>query len=161
MNQGPTLQNGASNNDVKRLQRLLVMLKILVASDIDGIFGPKTEQAVRDFQVSEGLNEDGIVGPITWSALPGDPGTATIRRGSTGEVVKSLQEGLLRFGGSGSPTDPGPIDGIFGPRTEGALRAYQTQIGVPVDGLVGDLTWWSPAGGAGATLASLSQLTTI
>ena len=72
-----------------------------------------------------------------------------------GEVVKALQEGLKR----GGNTDPGLIDGIFGPKTEAAVRAYQAMIGVTVDGIVGDITWWSPAGAAGATLASLSGLT--
>jgi peptidoglycan hydrolase-like protein with peptidoglycan-binding domain len=54
----------------------------------------------------------------------------------------------------------GPIDGIFGPNTEAAVRAYQTQRSVTVDGVVGDETWWVPAGAASATLASLSGLTT-
>lgn len=36
---------------------------------IDTIFGPRTEQAVRAFQVSAGLAPDGVVGPRTWNAL--------------------------------------------------------------------------------------------
>jgi peptidoglycan hydrolase-like protein with peptidoglycan-binding domain len=36
---------------------------------IDGIFGPQTEQAVRGFQQALGVTVDGIVGPITWRAL--------------------------------------------------------------------------------------------
>jgi hypothetical protein len=39
-------------------------------------------------------------------------------------------------------------------------RMYQTDRGVTVDAIVGDRTWWVPAGAAGATLASLSGLTT-
>jgi uncharacterized protein (TIGR02594 family) len=38
---------------------------------IDGIWGRRTEQAVRSFQASHGLLADGIVGPITWQALFG------------------------------------------------------------------------------------------
>ena len=56
--------------------------------------------------------------------------------------------------------DPGPIDGNFGPRTESAVRAYQTQQNIGVDGIVGDQTWWTPAGAAGATLASIAGLVT-
>jgi peptidoglycan hydrolase-like protein with peptidoglycan-binding domain len=36
---------------------------------IDGVFGPQTEDAVVDFQQALGLDIDGIVGPITWRAL--------------------------------------------------------------------------------------------
>ncbi len=36
---------------------------------IDGSFGPKTDEAVRGFQQSLGIGVDGIVGPITWRAL--------------------------------------------------------------------------------------------
>jgi len=50
---------------------------------------------------------------------------------------------------------------VFGPQTTAAVRAYQGDIGVAVDGIVGDQTWWTPAGGAGATLASLAGLTTV
>ena len=37
--------------------------------------------------------------------------------------------------------DPGPIDGIFGPRTEAAVKDAQTWAGIRVDGVVGNATW--------------------
>src|SRR5258708_34210974 len=88
---------------------------------------------------------------MTWKALTADPQTPRLARGSTGGAVSALQKGLLTFGGANSATDPGPIDGNFGPRTESAVRAYQTQQNIGVDGIVGDQTWWTPAGAAGAT----------
>jgi hypothetical protein len=79
-------------------------------------------------------------------------------RGSTGTVVSALQRALKAFRGANTPTDPGAIDGDFGPRTESAVRAYQSQQNITVDGVVGNQTWWVPAGAAGATLASLAGL---
>lgn len=79
----------------------------------------------------------------------------TLARGSKGSVVSALQDALRRFG---PETDPGPIDGDFGPRTETGVRAYQTHQNITVDGIVGQQTWWVPAGAAGATLASLAGL---
>jgi peptidoglycan hydrolase-like protein with peptidoglycan-binding domain len=161
MNSGPTLHEGSSGPDVRRLQRILVMMKALDWTGIDGSFGPNTKAAVESFQESEGLGVDGIVGPATWGALPADHNTPQLSHGATGAAVSGLQKGLHTYGGSGSPTDPGPIDGSFGPQTEAAVRAYQSDRGVGVDGIVGDRTWWVPAGAAGATLASLAGLTTV
>lgn len=79
----------------------------------------------------------------------------TLARGSKGGVVSALQNALKTFDAT---TNPGPIDGDFGPRTETAVRAYQSYQNITVDGVVGHQTWWVPAGAAGATLASLAGL---
>jgi N-acetyl-anhydromuramyl-L-alanine amidase AmpD len=64
----PTLSEGSTGADVSRLQRALTAaLDRTIA--IDGIFGPDTAQAVRDYQTSRGLDADGIVGTQTWTAL--------------------------------------------------------------------------------------------
>jgi peptidoglycan hydrolase-like protein with peptidoglycan-binding domain len=154
------LSQGSTGADVRRLQRILVMVKLMDYTGIDGTFGPKTKHSVQSFQEGEGLTIDGIVGAATWGALPADPNTPQLAHGAHGATIKALQKGLRKYNGSGSPTDPGPIDGIFGSHTESAVRHYQSEHGVAVDGIVGDRTWWVPAGGAGATLASLSELTT-
>jgi len=159
MNSGPTLSSGSTGHDVRRLQRILVMTKVLVPSNITGTFDATTEQAVKDFQQSAGLTVDGIVGPATWNALPADPETPLLKRGATGAVVIALQQSLKTFGIP--TTDPGPVDGDFGPLTEGAVKGYQQDRGILVDGIVGDMTWWVAAGAAGATLASLAGLTTV
>jgi peptidoglycan hydrolase-like protein with peptidoglycan-binding domain len=160
MNSGPTLAIGSTGPDVRRVEILLVMIKLLDYSGIDGNFGPQTQGAVKSFQQGNNLTADGVVGQTTWNALPADPNTPRLARGSTGGAVSALQKGLAAFGGANTSTDPGPIDGNFGPRTESAVRAYQTQQNIAVDGVVGDQTWWAPAGAAGATLASLAGLVT-
>ncbi len=160
MNTGATISTGSSGNDVRRVQRLLVEMKLLDYTGIDGNFGPNTDTAVRSFQQSDSLVVDGIVGPLTWAALPADPNTPELSEGSTGAAVSSLQQGLTAYSNEDPAVNPGAIDSNFGPMTATAVRAYQSDRGVTVDGIVGDQTWWVPAGGAGATLASLSGLTT-
>jgi len=83
-----------------------------------------------------GLIVDGIVGPATWHALPGDPDTPVLARGASGSAVTALQQGLKKY--STPATDPGLVDGDFGPKTEAAVKAYQQDRGIEVDGIVGD-----------------------
>lgn len=59
----------------------------------------------------------------------------TIRRGAKGEIVKTLQTLLAKDGSSLA------IDGIFGPGTQSAVRAFQTRHKLTVDGIVGPQTW--------------------
>ena len=73
MNSEPTLSIGSTGPDVQRLQFKLMMAKLLDASDIDGIFGSKPQDAVKSFQQEKNLTANGVVGPMTWNALPADP----------------------------------------------------------------------------------------
>ncbi len=61
------LRRGDRDNDVKALQRALRMLGYDL--EIDGIFGRITQECVRTFQATHGLERDGVVGPLTWAAL--------------------------------------------------------------------------------------------
>ena len=121
---------------------------------VDGVFGPKTEAAVKDIQQSAGLVVDGVVEPLTWAALPNGAPMPRLQEGSTGEVVKSLQQ-VLTIGGPGVwNTVPNAVDGSFGPSTKASVQAFQTWGGVTADGIVGDQTWGVQLGAAGATLES-------
>jgi peptidoglycan hydrolase-like protein with peptidoglycan-binding domain len=66
----PQLKKGAKGMQVSMLQTLL-NLKTEAETDLatDGIFGPKTDEAVRGWQESQALAVDGIVGPKTWTSI--------------------------------------------------------------------------------------------
>ncbi len=64
-----------------------------------------------------------------------------IRYGASGDDVKELQRQLNANGFSLT------VDGIWGDQTEAAVRKYQKQNGLSVDGIVGEKTWGSLLGG--------------
>lgn len=64
----PILRNGVRGRAVVLLQQLLEAQSYRTGG-IDGIFGSKTEQAVRTYQKNFGLPQDGVVGPQTWDKL--------------------------------------------------------------------------------------------
>ena len=151
----PTIAPGATGTAVRRVQRALRRTPDL-GIVVDGVFGPKTEAAVKEFQGGAGLVVDGIVGPLTWAALPDGGPMPTLQGGSTGDVVKSLQQVLAA--GAGAPgewtTGPGAIDADFGPQTKVSVKSFQTFGGVTEDGIVGDETWSVSLHAASATLES-------
>lgn len=63
-----TLRIGKRGDEVMLLQKLLIK-KGCNPGLVDGIFGAKTEKAVKEFQTKENIGVDGIVGPITWVRL--------------------------------------------------------------------------------------------
>lgn len=65
-----TIRRGSRGSEVILLQECLVNLGYSIGSaGVDGIFGPATDAAVRQFQNDKRLVVDGIVGPMTWGAI--------------------------------------------------------------------------------------------
>jgi peptidoglycan hydrolase-like protein with peptidoglycan-binding domain len=141
-----TVSLGSTGDDVKRVQRVLArMLDYNPFGPITGVFDAGVEAAVKLFQQNNGLVADGVVGPPTWAALPSyREASPTLQLGSTGPVVAWLQQALA---GADIVVEfasyKGPIDGIFGPETDAALRALQTWAAGTVDGVVSDNTWFT------------------
>ena len=130
---------------------------------VDGIYGSRTEESVRRFQQIFGLTADGIVGKATWYELvrlytavtrlselrsqgqqfyninweyPGD-----LANGDRGEKVRHLQY-MLNILSEFIPEVPEvTVDGIYGPKTEEAVRAAQGWLELPQNGVTDDKTW--------------------
>jgi peptidoglycan hydrolase-like protein with peptidoglycan-binding domain len=103
------LSHGDSGKDVTALQR--VMNRIGFTIRIDGEFGPETENAVRGFQRSHGLEVDGVAGPLTKAAMMGELRGGAPAPGSTAAPAPT---------GSSTPAPPtggtptGPAEGKDG-----------------------------------------------
>jgi peptidoglycan hydrolase-like protein with peptidoglycan-binding domain len=152
-----TISAGATGPTVEWAQYLLVR-RTLSYTQIDGIFGPVTTEAVEEFQRDAVLAVDGIVGPFTWTALGGG-GTRPPRLalGSLGPVVGKLQAALNKGRGDFAPAS-GPVlvvDGRYGPLMAAAVRSMQKLTAIGADGAVGLQTWAVPVHAAGQVLADL------
>ncbi|TCP30916.1 putative peptidoglycan binding protein [Scopulibacillus darangshiensis] len=109
---------------------------------VDGIFGPNTEDAVRQFQGDKGLAVDGIVGPDTREAL----GTSDQGSGHTTSDVVSIAEGLVGSPYKWGGTTPNGFDcsgfldyvyqkvGIDLPRTTNDIYKAGTKVSSPSPG---------------------------
>lgn len=122
---------------------------------VDGDFGPATETAVRDLQRFFKQPETGVADAGVWAILfdlpaapaapaaPANDGAAfltavanaakakpTLRKGSRGGDVADVQRVLVI-----------PADGVFGARTEAAVKKFQASKGLAADGIVGYNTW--------------------
>ncbi len=80
----PVIQPGERGTAVAILQERLVRVGLMTTAEVatgPGLYGPRTQGAVREYQRSRGLTPDGIVGLQTWTALltdqpaiaPGEP----------------------------------------------------------------------------------------
>ena len=99
------------------------------SGSIDGIYGPQTLAAVEEFQEANGLPVTGLPDPATQTALQ------TALEGRASAQVAALQGILITLG-----YFPGPIDGQWTPQLEEALKAFQTDLGVPATGTVDTAT---------------------
>lgn len=132
------------------------------SAGLDGIFGAVTESAVRNFQSAFGLPVTGIITSEDWEkifevynevletvtpslgeqAYPGEP----LRRGSSGEAVRLMQEYLNRIAVNYPVIPTIEADGVFGPATEQAVEAFQRRFFLEPTGVIDAITWGLIAG---------------
>ena len=138
------LQYGSIGADVKSLQQSLIGAGFALRGGADGVYGLVTQSVVKQFQAKHGLTQSGKIDAATADALSsGNPGSSTatspmvgLRAGALGNTVKQLQQAMLDAG----VKVRGGADGIFGPATAEAVRAFQTSQGLSASGEVDKAT---------------------
>lgn len=152
-------KQGMRDPEVKHIQEQLIELGFNVGSDgADGDYGPNSADAVRAFQVANGLEVDGVVGPETKAKLdeltqkdipsplpdeddPVDTGIKNhldlgiLSLDTEGPDVKLAQSALLCWGYSTIVT------GIFGKEMQQKIMDFQRRKGLEATGIVDLETW--------------------
>ncbi|MCL2703119.1 MAG: peptidoglycan-binding protein [Defluviitaleaceae bacterium] len=162
---GTNLSVGSRGDNVRLIQQAINTLAPCYPGRLwplsaDGVFGNITRDAIFAFQSIFGLPITGIVGQATWDRLmreaanadcgggttppppiPPFPGT-NLSVGSRGENVRLVQQAINTL----APRYPGRLwtltaDGVFGNMTRDAIFAFQSIFGLPITGIVGQVTW--------------------
>lgn len=158
------LREGDSGKLVQEMQYILAVIAFfddqIPLPPVNGVFDEKTRQSLQAFQRQYDLAADGILGPKTRDRLlsvyrdtvanvpknivPDSsflyPGRYVLQ-GMRGDDVRDLQN-LINLAAEKNEGIPKlDADGIFGEKTEAAVRAIQQREGLEVNGIVGPITW--------------------
>ena len=140
------LKMGVAGDEVTRLQTQLKTLGYYTG-EVDGQYGQGTALAVKLFQDQQGLIADGLAGSDTLTSLYSgsadyyiptptpSPTPSKLGKGDQGDAVKTLQQRLKDLG-----YYAGSVDGDYGGGTQEAIRLFQAQNALTVDGVAGSAT---------------------
>lgn len=126
----PLVKVGSTQESNWRVRSVQHLLRAHGASIIaDGSYGPLSGQAMKFFQLGLRATEISTTcGQLDWPEL-----ALTVSPGDSGEAVRAAQWLLPDVA----------ADGVFGPKTESAVRAFQDKFLPTTDGIVGPNTWWA------------------
>jgi len=140
------LKKGDEGSNVRALQEKLRVAGFYYGNS-NGIFGPITEEAVKQFQEAYNLDVDGVVGPATQQKLPpvgvgygedpskGRTNDDNLHLGDRGEAIRVLQAQLIQ-----AKYLEGEPNGYYGPYTADAVRRFQAANYLTVSGVAGPTT---------------------
>ena len=138
-----TIYPGSRGTTVSNLQYTLYELGYYDGS-VDGIYGNTTTDAVLAFQIRNRLTADGVAGNDTLQvlyssrAIPENAPNSTYQKlelGDVGEAVLELKDALIQLGYMSSTSSS-----VYDDATEGAVRLFQLNNGLDVDGVAGPAT---------------------
>ena len=151
-----TLSEGSTGDGVLTIQYYLSYIALfipsVIAAAMDGSYGPATTNAVKSFQRTYGLPENGVVDRATWDRMENVyyeivseidyefyngrilpfPGRV-LREGIEGNDVRVLQEYLNYISRSYPKIPTARVDGVFGPSTANQVRAFKELFDLPGD----------------------------
>lgn len=129
------LSYGMRGPEVTKLQNTL-KAKGFFSAKSTGYYGTITRNSVRNYQKSAGLVVDGIAGPQTLGSLyKGSESSSLLRWGSRGPEVTKLQNALKAKGYFHAN-----VTGYYGRITTEAVKTFQRDHGLMVDGIAGPQT---------------------
>lgn len=147
------LARGASGDEVLVLQYYLAYISLFIPSvigtSVDGDYGPSTENSVLSYQKTYGIDQTGVVDDRTWYSIEQTyfdilrgipyeysegvilpyPGRI-LRIGIEGDDVRALQSYLNYIAGYYTNIPTVTVDGVFGPSTANAVRAFKAEFGI-------------------------------
>jgi peptidoglycan hydrolase-like protein with peptidoglycan-binding domain len=138
---GLTLHAGSEGAEVQRLQDELVDIGYLTRAQAQtgiGKFGPQTEAALQSFQRDNHLDANGTLDAETQAAF--QELNDGVKQGSQGNVVRGLQDRLVAVGAM-TVAEVMSGSGIFGAKTDAALKAFQRNHGFEASGVLTDQTY--------------------
>ena len=154
---GTVLRPGSSGSEVARMQTYLnglrdVAYPTLIRLVVDGRYGSGTASTVMQYQVLNGLSMDGLIGRNTWDSIVGEYNTLIggsadtypgipLRSGSRSQDVRHMQTRLNEIARIYTAINAQTVDGAYGDNMTNAVRRFQAQFGLSVDGTIGQNTW--------------------
>ncbi len=162
------LRKGSGGNDVRLVQLRLNRISknypgIPKIVPVSGVFTDATEAAVKKFQQIFNLTQDGIVGNATWYKIAyvyngvkrlneltseglrleevSKHFPEELRFGDEGLYVSVLQYFLLVIADYYDAVPPIALNGVFDEMTRDAVYSFQRVFGLPIDGIVDEITW--------------------